>query len=74
MTASATCAANTLTAGSTCQFLGPATTTRGLRLAASSLNQSGTSMRITAAPYNNPAQLVQGTYSDTLVVTISASP
>lgn len=74
LTATATCSADTLTTGSTCGFLGPATTTRGLRLAASSLNQSGTSMRITAAPYTNPAQLVQGTYSDTLIVTISASP
>ncbi len=74
LTANATCTADTLTTGSTCGFLGPASTSRGLRLAASSLNQSGTSMRITAAPYSNPAQLVQGTYSDTLVVTISASP
>jgi hypothetical protein len=73
-TANATCSADTLVAGSSCAFLGPASTTRGLRLASTSLNQVGTSMRITAAPYTNPKQLVQGTYSDTLIVTISASP
>ena len=73
-TANATCAAGTLVPGSTCEFLGPASTTRGLRLAASSLGQIGSALRITAAPYTNSEQLVHGTYSDTLIVTISAAP
>lgn len=70
----ATCSAATLVAGSTCAFVGPATTTRGLRLAASSLNQTGTFLRISAAPYTGTSQLVNGTYSDTLLVTVSPSP
>lgn len=74
LTASETCSADTLVPGSTCAFLGPATTAQGLRLAAASLNQTGTSLRVSAAPYTAPLQLIEGTYSDTLVVTVSASP
>ena len=74
LVANATCTADTLVAGSTCSFVGPATTTQGLRLAAASINQTGTSLRITAPPYASATQLVDGTYSDTLVVTVSASP
>ena len=72
--ANASCEAGTLVAGSTCAFVGPASTSQGLRLAATSLEQSGTFLRITAPPYAGPLQLVQGSYADTLIVTVSASP
>ncbi len=74
-TATANCLAATLVTGSTCSFLGPASTTVGLRLAASSLNQTGSYLRVTAPPYTAASpQLVAGSYADTLTVTISASP
>ena len=71
----ATCAADTLTAGSTCaQFLGPASTTQGLRLSAASTNQTGSYLRVSAPPYAGSAMLIAGNYADTLTVTLSASP
>jgi hypothetical protein len=72
---SATCAAATLTTGSTCTtFLGPATTTQGLRLDDSASQTSGSYLRVSAPPYPGPDVLVAATYNDTLVVTLSASP
>jgi len=74
-TATDSCLAATLVTGSTCAFLGPASTSVGLRLAASSINQSGSYLRVTAPPYSAASpQLVAGSYADTLTVTISASP
>ena len=73
-TAAATCAAATLTTGSTCSFLGPAGPTQGLRLTAGSTLQPGSYLRVSAAPYSGAAQLLAGTYGDTLTVTLSASP
>lgn len=73
-TADATCAASTLPTGSTCSFLGPASTGQGLRLAAASTSQSGSYLRVSAPPYAGASTLVNGTYSDVLTVTLSASP
>jgi hypothetical protein len=77
-TADATCAAATLVAGTgTCaDFLGPASTTQGLRIAAPSTNQTGSYLRVAAAAYNQAVgpTLVAGEYADTLTVTLSASP
>jgi hypothetical protein len=73
--ANATCAASTLTTGSTCStFLGPASTTQGLKLNGASNSAPGSYLRVTAPPYPGPDVLVAATYSDTLVVTLSASP
>jgi hypothetical protein len=73
--ASATCAAATLTTGSTCTtFLGPATTTQGLRLNGPANQTTGSYLRVSAPPYPGPDVLVAATYNDTLVVTLSASP
>ena len=72
--ADASCAAGTLTTGSTCSFIGPASTTNGLRLTAPSTDQAGSYLRVSAPAYAGAAQLVAGTYADTLVVTLSASP
>ena len=72
---SATCAASTLTTGSTCStFLGPATTTQGLRLNDTASAVSGSYLRVSAPPYPGPDVLIAASYSDTLVVTLSASP
>lgn len=77
-TADATCAAATLVASTgTCSaFLGPASTTQGLRIGAPSTNQTGSYLRVAAAAYNQMAgpTLVAGEYADTLTVTLSASP
>ena len=73
--ANATCAASTLTTGSTCaSFLGPASTTQGLKLNGASNLAAGSYLRVSAPPYAGPDVLVAATYSDTLVVTLSASP
>jgi hypothetical protein len=72
--ANATCEVGTLVTGSSCPFLGPASTVQGLRLAATSLNQAGTFLRISAPAYSGSLQLVEGTYVDTLTITVSASP
>lgn len=73
-TANDTCQVATLVSGSTCGFVGPASTAQGLRLASNSLNLSGSYLRVTAPAYAGPAQLVAGSYSDTLTVTVSPSP
>lgn len=70
-TAQATCAASTLAAGASCAFAGTASTTGGLRLAAASTDQSGSYLRISAPRHAGPAVLVEGTYSDSLTVTVS---
>lgn len=78
LTADATCAAATLVASTgTCSaFLGPASTTQGLRIGAPSTNQTGSYLRVAANPYNQVVgpTLVAGEYADTLTVTLSASP
>ncbi|MET0180776.1 MAG: hypothetical protein ABW194_09905, partial [Novosphingobium sp.] len=70
-TAQGTCAASTLVSGSSCSFVGTASTTQGLRLAASAVNQSGSYVRISAPRQTGSTVLVAGTYSDALTVTVS---
>ncbi|HEY0148767.1 MAG TPA: hypothetical protein VGB70_07160 [Allosphingosinicella sp.] len=73
-TATASCAASSLTVGGACAFRGPASTAQGLRLAAPSVNQTGSFVRVSAPPVAGGPQLVQGTYSDTLTITLSVAP
>lgn len=77
-TADATCAAATLVAstGTCADFLGPASTTQGLRIGAPSTNQTGSYLRVAASAYNQVVgpTLIAGEYADTLTVTLSASP
>jgi hypothetical protein len=77
-TADATCAAAALvaTTGSCPTFLGPASTTKGLRIGSPSTNQTGSYLRVAAAAYNQVVgpTLIAGEYADTLTVTLSASP
>lgn len=75
-TATATCAAATLTAtaGAPCNFRGPATPTQGLRLSGASTAASGSYLRVSAPVYAGPETLVaSSTYVDTLTVTVSAT-
>lgn len=62
-----------LNAASPCTFIGPATQTQGLRIAPSSRNLTGSYLEVSASAYPGPGVLVQGTYSDTLTVTVSAA-
>jgi hypothetical protein len=74
--ASASCAAATLlaTASSPCSFLGPASTTAGLRLTGPSDDETDSYLRVSAPAYPGPDALITGNYSDTLIITIAAAP
>ena len=70
--AEASCAASTLASGGTCGFAGKASTTQGLQLASTAVNQPGSYVRI-SAPAQGAASsvLIVGSYSDTLTITVS---
>ena len=55
---------------STCNFNGTATTTNGLYVTRS-FNLAGSYIQLSAPAFPGPEILAQGTYNDTLVVTIS---
>lgn len=87
VTASASCDAASLVAGSTScstayggaggtqtNFTGPADETTGLRLNGPSTTGTVSSIRVLAGPYNGGNVLVSGSYQDILTVTLSASP
>jgi len=70
--AQASCAASALVTGGSCTFAGTASTTHGLRLANSAVNQAGSYVKISApAQSASSATLLAGTYADTLTVTVS---
>lgn len=80
--ATATCGAKDLTAtGTACaptylpaagtNFSGPASASKGLRLAGPATIGSDSTIRVKANAYAGPPVLTAGTYSDTLTVTIS---
>ncbi len=86
-TISASCDANSLiasatgcttayggTGGTQTNFTGPASTTKGLRLASPSTTGVNSSIRVRAAQYAGASVLVDGTYGDTLTITLSAAP
>ncbi len=86
-TVSASCSANSLLSGSTAcstayggigspqtNFTGPASTTKGLRLASPSTTGVNSSIRVKASQYAGPGVLVSGNYGDTLTITLSAAP
>lgn len=74
-TATSQCPVDTLAAGAAvpCTFFGPASQTAGLRIGPSSQNLSGSYLEVSAPAYQGPGVLVQGTYNDTLTVTVSAA-
>ena len=57
---------------SPCTFRGTATTTNGLQVPRS-FNLANSYMRVSAPAYTGANVLVQGTYNDTLIVTVSPS-
>jgi hypothetical protein len=73
-TVAATCAAATLAASGGCSFRGPASTTQGLRLASPSMGQTGSFVRVGAPPITAGPIPIQGTYTDTLTITLSVAP
>nr|WP_137677392.1 hypothetical protein [Parerythrobacter lutipelagi] len=87
VTATASCQAASLIAGSTAcstvyggaggpqtNFTGPADETTGLLLNGPSTSGAVSSIRVLAGPYNAGNVLVSGSYQDVLTVTLSASP
>jgi hypothetical protein len=68
------CAAADLVAAGGCTFRGPASTAQGLRLGSSSVSVNGSYIQVSAPAYAGADTLVNGTYSDTLTITLSASP
>lgn len=72
--ATATCAAAALKAAGACAFAGSASTTNGLLLNAPSTKANGSYLRISAPPYAGAQPLLAGSYSDTLVITVSVVP
>jgi hypothetical protein len=74
-TATGSCAVATLTAsaGAPCAFRGPVSQSQGLLLNSTSVSQPGTYLRVSAPAYGGPGTLIEGTYSDTLTVTVSAA-
>lgn len=77
VTADGTCSASTLTTitGSPCTFRGPASSTQGLRLNIRSYDLSGSYLRVSSPGYSGDDILAaSNTYTDTLTVTLSASP
>lgn len=72
--ATATCDAAKLKLTSDCVFAGAAGTAKGLLLSAASTKANGSYLRVSAAPYSGSQPLLAGSYSDTLVITVSIAP
>lgn len=72
--ATATCAASALKTAGACAFAGAAGTTNGLLLNAASTRANGSYLRVSAPPYTGTQPLLAGSYSDTLVITVSIAP
>lgn len=68
-----TCPAAALKTGSlaTCDLRGTAAPTVGLAIPSASFGRSGSYVRVSAPPFPGPAILVNGSYTDTLVITVS---
>lgn len=73
-TAAATCTAATLNNAGGCLFAGAAGEANGLLLNAASTRANGSYLRVTAPPYSGTQPLLAGSYSDTLLITVSIAP
>lgn len=71
--AAATCDAASLASGGGCAFAGTAGTATGLRLPSASTRANGSYLRVSAPPYAGAEPLLAGSYSDSLVVTVSVA-
>ncbi|MDE1918924.1 MAG: hypothetical protein KGJ57_22745 [Sphingomonadales bacterium] len=74
-TADDNCAVSTLTASASgpCSFRGPSSQTQGLYLSSPSYDVTGSYIQVSAPAYSGSSVLVNGNYTDTLTVTVSAS-
>src|SRR6478609_4503663 len=72
--ATATCDAAKLKVSSECVFSGSAGTAKGLLLNAASTKANGSYLRVSAPAYTGSQPLLAGSYSDTLVITVSIAP
>lgn len=74
-TTDGTCPAASLlsTSIATCALRGTASTTVGMQVATSSTGLSGSYVRVSAPAFSGSNILINGTYTDTLVVTVSPS-
>lgn len=70
------CAVDTLSPSSAtpCSFRGPANSSTGLRLNDTSVNATGSYVRVNAPAYSGSNMLISGNYADTLTVTVFAAP
>lgn len=73
-TATAACLSGTLKSSGACVFSGSASESNGLLLNAASTKANGSYLRVSAAPYSGSQPLLAGSYSDTLVITVSIAP
>ncbi|MBS0409914.1 MAG: hypothetical protein JSR86_08370 [Proteobacteria bacterium] len=74
-TVTSSCAAATLSSGGACSFVGPSSTSQGLKLNGAAHGVGGSKLTVSAPAYAGANILVSAsTYSDTLTVTMSASP
>ena len=69
--ATGACQASALKATGTCTFSGTAARTNGLMLGAASTKANGSFLRVSAQPYTGQQPLLAGSYSDTLIITVS---
>lgn len=68
------CSAEDLGAGGSCDFYGTASGTVGGFIVSPSVGQDGSMVQVSAPIYMGTDVLVDGTYNDTLTVTLSAAP
>lgn len=68
------CAPTYVTGGANNNFTGPASTSKGLRLTGAATSGNDSTIRVVALAYAGSAILTNGTYNDTLTITVSAAP
>lgn len=74
-TVTGSCAASTLTSGGSCSFVGPSSSSQGLKLNGAAHGVAGSKLTVSAPAYAGSNILVSASsYIDTLTVTLSASP
>lgn len=69
--ATGACTASALKTAGACAFSGSANKTNGLLLNAASTKANGSYLRVNAQPYAGEQPLQAGSYSDTLIITVS---
>lgn len=73
LVSSSSCSAASLVSGGSCGFLGPATTTRGLRISDYVPGTITQRLIVSAPAYSGSGIMIAGAYLDTLTITVSPS-